>query len=423
MNQNNNYSYESIEQYYTINLETISNLQQSHQENQNDNSYIIYLDYYYPFDTYYLEPPENYILNLEELKQNKEDIFSKGKILTFYNNNDNFTFDAIVDFFEIYIDENENENYYCYIQPIKKKYRNYRRTYNLCGYYNVKERTGDLTYIRMEDALNEFHDNDCCSHNLKLLIIGNNINNHTQHLNNLFNYRIRYKKKIRDYGNLSQNQISNINNIFNYELNTIELNDNKIMCFIINAIFQRRRRKKNKILICTSSNAAADQIALDLMEMNYYTNSMNLLRIYAKNQEIIERDENLNQIAYHILKRGRSNYYKRKLIRDSDIIISTCVNSYCDELINYNFPFVIIADANNSNENESLIPITLHAKHLIFISYVDNNNDNNNNNNNENNNDNNNENINDNHNNENNNEINMYKRMKNLYQNSHFIIL
>ena len=74
-----------------------------------------------------------------------------------------------------------------------------------------------------------------------------------------------------------------------------------------------------------------------------------------------------------------------------------------------NFPFVIIADANNSNENESLIPITLKAKYLTFISYSDNNNDNNNNN--ENNN------VNENH-----QENNMYKRMKSLYPNSHFNI-
>ena len=96
MNQNNGYSYESIEQYYSINFEKINNLQQSNEENHNDNSFSIYLDYYidYYYQSYYLEPPRNYILNLEHLKQNKEDIFSKGKILTFSNNNNTFSFDA-----------------------------------------------------------------------------------------------------------------------------------------------------------------------------------------------------------------------------------------------------------------------------------------------------------------------------------------
>ena len=57
-----------------------------------------------------------------------------------------------------------------------------------------------------------------------------------------------------------------------------ELNNKKNICFIINAIFQRRR-KRDKILICTSSNIAADQIALDLKQMNYYTNSLKEMKI------------------------------------------------------------------------------------------------------------------------------------------------
>ena len=59
------------------------------------------------------------------------------------------------------------------------------------------------------------------------------------------------------------------------------------------------------------------------------------------------------------------------MIEENDIIISTCVNSFCDEIINDDFPFVIIVDADNSNENENLIPITLNAKHVLLIAYED----------------------------------------------------
>ena len=201
MNQNNGYSYESIEQYYSINFEKINNLQQSNEENHNDNSFSIYLDYYidYYYQSYYLEPPRNYILNLEHLKQNKEDIFSKGKILTFSNNT--FSFDAIVKDFETFIDKKRKYFYYCYIQPIKKEYR---KTTHLCGHYKVIERSGDLTYIRMKNALKEFYDNNgCCSQNLHSLIIGNNINNQIQNLNHLFYFSENYKKHIKNFGNLS----------------------------------------------------------------------------------------------------------------------------------------------------------------------------------------------------------------------------
>ena len=82
------------------------------------------------------------------------------------------------------------------------------------------------------------------------------------------------------------------------------------------------------------------------------------------------------------------------LLKKNDIIISTCVNSYNDDLINFKFPFVIIIDANNSSENENLIPITLHAKHVLLISYDKSDNG----------------------------EINLYKRMKNLYPKNHLDI-
>lgn len=400
------YKYNSKAEYISINKNKVSALQKLHQKNQNTNNYSIHLKYYDPYMRYYLIPPKNYMSQLDQLKNNKEDIFSKGKILTFTSNNQNFYFDAVVESF------GEEENiYYCYIVPIKKKYRyRYRNTkkyksIDLVGNYEVKERSGDLTYIRMKDALDEFSQGYSISQNLENLILGKYDNIQQQNLNYLFNFERYYITKLYNFGYLTKNKIQKIENIFSYELNTIELSEKtnkKIISFIINAILQRRKHKKDKILICTSSNISVDKIALDLMEMNYYTNTMNLLRVYAKNQELIKRDKNLDQITYHKLIKEEiedENYSKRRnkgdwLIKNSDIIISTCVNSYTDELINYAFPFVIIADADNASENESLIPITLKAQHVTFISY----------------------------NNNNNNGINMYKRMKELYKESHIIL-
>ena len=130
----------------------------------------------------------------------------------------------------------------------------------------------------------------------------------------------------------------------------------------------------DKILICTSSNISADDIALDLLNFKKFIKKLNILRIYAKNQEIIKRHKALDNISYHKLKirekNRRNNFGGRNLlIEKNDIIISTCVNSYCDEIINYEFPFVIIVDADNSNENENLIPLTLKSKHVVLIAY------------------------------------------------------
>ena len=145
----------------------------------------------------------------------------------------------------------------------------------------------------------------------------------------------------------------------------------------------------------------ADSIALDLLKMTEYVQNLNILRVYAKNQELIKRNKKLYEISYHkLLKRKfkkKFNDRKKKknwIIKRSNIIISTCVNSYHDDLINYSFPFVIIIDANNSSENENLIPITLNAKHVVLISYEENDNE----------------------------QVNLYKRMSNLYPDIHISI-
>ena len=400
MKQRNKFKYNSKKEYVSINKQKVSSLQKIHQKNQNVNHYAIYLNFYEPNQKYYVIPPKQYISELETLVTNKEDIFSKGKILTFTDkSNKNFYFDAIVENFE----EEENE-YYSYIVPIKKKYR---YSMDLIGKYDVKERSGDLTYIRMKDALDEFSQDESCSDIIGSFILGNDFNIRKNNKYDLFNFNRYYITKLRYFGNLNNHQISVIEKIFKCELNTITLSRNtnvNNICFIINAIFQLRRRRKDKILACTSSNAAADKIALDLMKMNYYMNTMNLLRIYAKNQEIIKRSKNLDQITYHKLIKdknefGDDNYdYSRRergqlLIDNSDIIISTCVNSYTDEIINYDFPYVIIVDASSTSENECLVPITLRAEHVLLISYG---------------------------NDDNNDKDNLYNRMKHLYPSCHY---
>ena len=106
----------------------------------------------------------------------------------------------------------------------------------------------------------------------------------------------------------------------------------------------------------------------------------------------------MDKISFHKLikrkfrRKFRNRYEKRKwIVQKNDVIISTCVNSYNDDIINFDFPFVIIIDANNSNENENLIPITLNAKHVLLISYEGSDSG----------------------------KVNLYKRMKNLYPENH----
>ena len=47
---------------------------------------------------YYIKIPKEYLNLINNLRKRKEDIFAKGKILTFSSSNTNFHFDAVVDF-------------------------------------------------------------------------------------------------------------------------------------------------------------------------------------------------------------------------------------------------------------------------------------------------------------------------------------
>ena len=293
------YQYKSKKEYSEINREIVTNLRAEHEQKQNYTYYHVNLKYYNYYQMYYIVIPKQYLNQIKILRKRKEDIFAKGKILTFSSRNSKFHFDAVVDF---------TEDIYSYIVPIKEKYR-YSK--DLTGEYVVNERNGDLTFDRMDQAIDTFNEGECCSENLEKYILGQDISNdniNNKKFYNLFNYKRYFKTSIHNFANLKKNQASQIKNIFYNEMNTIQLksnSDQKIICLIINAIYQMRKNITDKILICSSSNLAADSIALNLLDMNKFITKLNILRIYAKNQELIKRNKKLYQISYHKLLRKK----------------------------------------------------------------------------------------------------------------------
>ena len=397
------YKYATKEKYSEINQKRVIKEKEAKQSKQISISYSVKVDYYEYYDEYYDEYrgiyyliiPQEYLNDIDKLIKEKNDIFSRGKILRFSGEN-NFQFDAVVESTE---KDPDNENIvYSYLIPIKLKYRLYSE--KLIDEFQVEERNGDLTYERMLEAINEFIEGNCCSKNIEKYILGNSVINGYKEFPKIFNYKRYYFNNIYNFAKFTKYQEQEIYKIFYQEMSTINLKnrDNRILCLIIYSIYQCRKNIGDKILICSSSNSVADSISLDLLRMKEHIKKLNIIRIYAKNQEIIKRNKRLNKISLHRLIKKK---YKRKfndrrekkewIIKQNDIVISTCVNSYNDDIINFEFPFVIIIDANNSSENEDLIPITLNAKHVLLVSYDGSDNG----------------------------EINMYKRMKYLYPKNH----
>ena len=375
MNKARKYVFKSKDDYFYYNRRIIEEERTKHESEKDIISYKVNVQYYRPYRMHYITIPKSYLRDIDYLRENKLDIFAKGKILTFASNRKykrRFYFDAVIDSSE----EDENGIAYAYLVPIQERYR-YKLRKNILGYYTVKERNGDVTYQRMEQALNDFDNGDCCSRNLERYILGHNI--YYYNMDDIFNYNRYYPYFIPGYFRLNPFQRNKIDKILNNEMTTLLVNSrigHKIICLIIYAIYQMRLFPEDKILVCSSSNTSADNIALELLDLKKYVRKLDILRIYAKNQEIIKRHVLLDDISYHKLIKKEENRDhdfggRNKLIEENDIIISTCVNSFCDEIINYDFPFVIIVDADNSNENENLIPITLNAKHVLLIAYED----------------------------------------------------
>ena len=396
--EEDDYAFQSKHSYCKYNHKIIQQERRNHESEKKEVYYNVHVEYFRPYRMYFLIIPKSYLDNVDYLRKNKNDIFAKGKILTFDSKRyyrRPFKFDAV-------IDSQEEDPYrkgivYVNLVPIKAKYR-YKFASELLGNFTVKERSGDLTYDRMDDALNDFANGKCCSKNIESYILGHEIER-KKNMSKIFNFNRYFPVNIPGFLRLYPFQRNKINKILNQEMTTVSIKSNtthRLISLIIYAIYQMRLYKEDKILICSSSNTSADNISLELLDLKSHIKKLNILRIYAKNQEIIKRHKLLDDITYHKLvlkEENRGNFFggRNLLIEKNDIIISTCVNSYCDEIINYKFPYVIIVDADNSNENENLIPITLHSKHVVLITYEESGSD----------------------------YINLYERMKTLYPENH----
>ena len=95
-NQKSNYQYQTKNNYSVINQKKVSEEKAKHVSKQSSIFYSVNLEWYDEYGIYYIIEPKEYLYNIDQLRQNKNDIFAKGKILTFSDRSD-FSFDAVVD--------------------------------------------------------------------------------------------------------------------------------------------------------------------------------------------------------------------------------------------------------------------------------------------------------------------------------------
>ena len=190
---------------------------------------------------------------------------------------------------------------------------------------------------------------------------------------------------IDEFGDLNQSQIKALNNIFSNVLNLIQgppgSGKTFLSTFIAYNIFKFRKSKEDKILLCSPSNSAADNLASNLIKLNrVLRNKMKIIRIYSKSREFVKIEKEIENVSFHKLldkkideenivlaSKGVIEENIEKIVNDVDIVISTCSTSWDDRIKSYDFPFVIIDEVTQCCEIESLISITHGCKHLTLI--------------------------------------------------------
>ena len=352
-------------------------------------------------EKYFFQIPDDFI----------EINFSPGRVLKFFE----------VDKYE-YLYEDEIDDDYEPIQFVgvitNNLYNDYKQLYDIWimpinrhittlknheGKYKIKEEFCSIPYMRMLEALDLFQtdENDdegdgAVSLNLVRRILGFDKNNENlkdfqeseeKTLKNLFVKEINSKLKteLENYGKLNESQISSMKNVFKNLLNLIQgppgTGKTFLSSFIVYNIFKYRNDKSQKILLCSPSNSATDNLALSLLKLNQVIdNKMRILRVFAKSREYIHLEDELLNISLHkklqikfetddISQIPKEEIQEEidEMLKSYDIVIATCSTTWDDRISRQNFPFVIIDEVTQCCEIESLIPIVHGCKHLTLI--------------------------------------------------------
>ena len=370
---------------------------------------------------------------------------------------------------------------------------NINKIKNNLGIYMMRENFCPVPYIRMLYGLDSFNNENKnqTSNLIHSQILGLMDEKQIKEMDekemrNLFNEN-EYITKIDNFGELNTHQVKCMKKVFDHSLNMIQgppgTGKSFLASFIIYNIFRKRKDEEDKILVCTPSNSAADNLALYLLKLNnslkidnenenenknehkktnekklldkadqknnsnQLNRKMKILRVYPKVKEILEVNKNLFDICLHNkvkdaieeykeelrkkminneeeviegdeikeekelksmtnndlsnpnisqtintnLKGNNKNKNKEKnqnqkgkeinieisqqklrnfnsnIIKDHDIIITTCSTSYDSKLKNTNFKYVLIDESTQCCEMECLLPIVHESRHVILI--------------------------------------------------------
>lgn len=153
-------------------------------------------------------------------------------------------------------------------------------------------------------------------------------------------------------------------------------------------VYHLSRLNPGPVLVCASSNVAVDQLTEKV-----HAAGLRVVRVSARSREVVESSvaflalhEQVAKTANPELSRLRTKretselsgdeerrYIRlvrtteRDLLRAADVICTTCVSAGDERLRAVRFQTVLVDEATQATEPESMIPISLGCKQLVFV--------------------------------------------------------
>ena len=309
-------------------------------------------------------------------------LFEKNKLDIFHNDN------LIIEGAKVRFKINDSVILFC--KNIKKHFEN--------GKYQIQIKESVKNYERMIDGVKRLGSKkNLMNQNIMQMILGQ-----VQDLN--INIRDKNVKQITLIPKLLQERIKMnscqekaIKNALMYHLSIVigPPGSGKTL-LLVNLVHNIHKGSTEKILICAQTNQAIDNIikllkkfdfskfvrvlspAKELSEDLDTTNSVNKLAIEKINKDPKKYQEIINLID----KKQRNGFlsekdYKRykekmadiedEIIEDADIVLSTLNNSADQRLRNYHFSYILIDEAAQALEGDTILPLIHQAQMVVLI--------------------------------------------------------
>lgn len=281
-----------------------------------------------------------------------------------------------------------NDSVILYCKNIEKHYPN--------GKYQIQLKESVKNYERMIDGAKKFAKKNLMNLNIIEMLLGTENFNINIREENVKQIRL-IPKLILEGIKMNLCQENAIKNALRYHLSLVIGPPGSGKTFLlVNLVYNIHKGSTEKILICAQTNQAIDNIIKLLKKYDF----SKFVRVLSPAKELSEDLDTSNSVhklveekinkdpkKYHdliklkdkkekngILNENEYQRYKEKIadvedeiIEDADIVLSTLNNSADERLRNYHFSYILVDEAAQALEADTLLPLIHQAQMVVLI--------------------------------------------------------